>query len=392
MPQRFFPDNIASGELFKQISAKKLVVFSGETSSQKLTTKYTGHVSWKVSDENIVYFDTSTGTVTAKKPGTAIISATAQGKTINCMVFSVSKWYEPESSVSENTVYVRSIPSMTGKIIATLPPGTNMTAKGDMENSFGWIYITSDSADGFILLSDFPGIDHLFSEYHYYDQGFGERYDSPVSKIYDYASVLNEVMMDSFGLKICPYVESYTSTADQCKIWTYGSINKGNLYSRCPRTDQHFSESCLPYEVLRKKFLSEKGIGTKFVGNCLWTGHILEPQTTSICTPILKTILFTTANFVRYNPYTDIFYNLNSSEIRKNRLYEIVHETAHMFNALDGYCKDDNGNAHCSNENCYVCNGKTEPTCIMVQLFNPEDADIVFCNECMEIIKNYLNS
>ncbi len=317
MYQRFFADNIASGELFKQLSAKELVVFSGESSSQKLTTNYTGHVSWKVSDESVVYYNHSTGAVTAKKPGTAIISATAQGKTLYCMVFSVSNWYEPETSISKNTIYVRSIPAMTGKIIATLPAGTSITAKGDMENEFGWIYITSDSADGFILLSDFPGIDYLFSEYHYYDQGFDVRYDSPISKIYDYASVLNDVMMDSFRLKVCPYVESYTSTADLCKIQTYGSVSPETLFANCPQSKNHFLNSCLQIETMCDDMLNKKGKGSFYVGRCIWTGHLLENDTTSMANLKLKSIVFTIKNVLTYDPTKNIYINAEKIDFEK---------------------------------------------------------------------------
>lgn len=385
--QHFMPNGIADEEIFRQISANEIVVFSGETSSQKITTNYKGHVSWRVSDESVVYFDRSSGTVTAKRPGTAIISATVGTKTLSCMVFSVGKWMEPETSVSENTVYVRSVPAMTGKITATLPVGTIMTANGDMENGLGWIYITSDIAKGFILLSDFPGIDYLMSEYHYYDQGFSVRYESPFSKIKDYTNVLNDVMMDLFGLKVCSYIESYTSPADQCKVWTYGSVTRDNLVASCPRTDQHLPDSCLTYQKLHEILASEKGKGTDWVAKCVWTGHILEKNTTSRANILLKTISFTTGNFINPNTYADY----NSNRIRINRLYEIVHETAHLLGTVDGYCLNDNGSNHCSNVYCYTCNGEEEPVCIMAQLFSPENADIVFCDECKETIKNHLN-
>ncbi len=84
---KFLPSNIASDEIFKQLSAYNMVVFSGETSTEKLTTNYEGSVRWRVSDESVVSFDKSTGKITAKRPGTAIISATVGTKTLNCMVF-----------------------------------------------------------------------------------------------------------------------------------------------------------------------------------------------------------------------------------------------------------------------------------------------------------------
>jgi len=56
---------------------------------------------------------------------------------------------------------------------------------------------------GFIKLSDFPGIDYLMTQYHYYDQGYNLRFGSASNKIYDNASVLNDVMMAYLRLKVC---------------------------------------------------------------------------------------------------------------------------------------------------------------------------------------------
>lgn len=381
----FLPNNVASDEIFRQISFNEIILKSGETSTERLTTNYTGTVKWTVSDENVVSFDSKTGKITAKMPGTAIISATVGTTVKSCMVFSVSQWYETETSVLTKNVNVKSIPSLTGETLATLSKGTSVIADGDFENGWNWIHITSSNTAGFIQLSDFPGIDYLMSEYHYYDEGFETRYTSPIAKIYDYADVLNDVMMENFNLKICPHVEKYTSLADRCKITTYGSIYKNNLYSECPKTGVHNSNSCLDYLEIRKTMIKEKGKGNCLAGKCLWTGHITYPFYPSVTNPPLETIIFTCRRVVN-SSYT----NLSDDIIRDKRLNEIIHETAHLLSAEDGYCTGiEEGKTHCSNEFCYSCNGLPIPKCIMVNDIDPEK-ETVFCRECAEIIQSHL--
>ncbi|MBQ8015720.1 MAG: Ig-like domain-containing protein [Clostridia bacterium] len=389
--KNWMPEKIASDEIFRQISVDEVVLLVGESSAEKLMTNYKGTVKWNVSDKSVVSFDSSTGKITAKKPGTAIITATVGTKTLGCTVFSVSNWYEPETAVAAKQISVRQVPNIKGKTVATLPKGTSMTAKGDLENGQGWIYIISETAKGFIRISDFPGIDYLMSEYHYYDQGFDVRYDSAVSKIYDYASVLNDVMMANFNLKICPYVESYTSTADQCKIWSYGSVYKSNLFADCAKMGYHYQDSCLWHVNMREKMLLDKGKGSDVVGKCLWTGHILEGHVPSVTNSPLEAIVFTCRNVTAYSSTTGQYKNISDAEIRTKRIVEIVHETAHLLGAQDGYCFGVlEGEERCSNKYCYECNKLPIPKCIMAQEVNPETEKDVFCEECIETIKTHI--
>lgn len=387
----FLPSNVASDEIFRQLSVYEIVVNSGETSAERLTTKYTGTVKWRVSDNSVIDFDSETGKIKAKKPGTAIITATVGTTTKSCIVFSVSSWYEPEVSVSTKSVTVKSIPATTGKTVATLSKGTSMTADGDLENGWNWIHITSGDVSGFIQLSDFPGIDYLMSEYHYYDEGFEVRYDSPISKILDYSYVLNDVMMANFNLKICPHVEQYTSLADRCKKTTYGSVYTNNLFASCPETGVHSSNSCLDYIEMRKTMLKDKGSGSEFVGRCLWTGHILDPHLTSVTNEPLKSIVFTCRNVTSYSSSSNRYNNISDDEIWEQRITEIVHETAHLLGAEDGYCFGiPEGEGRCENSYCYSCNEEPVPNCIMAKQVVPDAVTDVFCDECKENIRNYL--
>lgn len=386
----FLPSNIASDQIFKQLSTYEMVVSSGGLSAEKLTTNYKGNVKWAVSDKNIISFDSSTGRVFAKKPGTALVTATVGTTQKACMVYSVSQWREPETAVSEKEVTVKKFPTITSDKVATLPKGTSMTAHGDFENGWGWIHITAGDVRGFIRVSDFPGIDYLMTEYHYYDEGFDVRYESAQSKIYEYAAVLNDVMMDNFNLKVCPYVESYTSTADRCKTLTYGSVYTNNLYAPCPKTGQHNADSCLHQGVLLEKFVADKGQGTNVTGNCVWTGHVLENHAISGASAKKQVIVFTTRN-ATYGTSTGEIKNLAPVKVREARVNEIVHETGHLLGLVDGYCKEDKGDNHCSNENCYKCNGEIVPDCIMVRDIISDTTTDVFCNECKETVKSHLS-
>ncbi len=389
----FFWNSTGSKEIFRQLSYYNITLKTGESSAEKLTTKYKGDVDWTVSDKNIISFDKNTGKITAKKPGTAIITAQVGTTKKSCIVYSVSQWLEPETAVAAKDVTVRKTPSFTGEKAGTVLKGSRMTADGDLENGTRWVYITSGNISGFVQLSDFPGINYLMTEYHYYDQGFEKRFSSGYEKIRDYSSVLNDIMMRIFGLKINQHIEEYTSLADECKIKTYGSVYKNNLDFACSKSNGHNASSCLNYKEIRSDFLTDKGQGSDWIGKCLWTGHTLEPSGVSSVTHTLyKTIFFNSLGVqvaINNNKELDKEY-----VIRTRFLIEIIHETAHLLGAEDGYCNKDGGSdGHCSNEHCYVCNELPKPECIMVEFDgNVEYSDTIFCSECIETINKHLSN
>lgn len=389
----FFYNNVGATEIFRQISLSSVVLRSGESNLQKLTTEYKGTVNWTVSDTKIASFDKNNGKITAKSPGFAIITAQVGTTKKSCIVYSVSQWLESETATATKDITIRKTPSVTGETAGTVLKGTTMIADGDLENGMDWVYITSGDIKGFVHLDNFPGINYLMTEHHYYDQGFEERFGSGYEKIRDYSSVLNDVMMRFFGLKINQYIEPYTSLADECKIKTYGYVYKNNLRASCPKTDGHVSTSCLFDYSQINELIKDKGKGTDVIGHCLWTGQYLENNPRSSATPAYNTILFTVRRFIEYNPQTGSFYNKSNSELRNNALYLITHETAHLLGAVDGYCERDIENGHCSNENCYECNGFPIPDCIMTyNESSPENRTSVFCEDCIEIINEHLSN
>lgn len=350
--------------------------------------------SWSVSQEGIISLNKQTGEIKGLKPGTVIVTAKHNGKTDRCIVSSINQWKETESSSATKDILVKSNPDSSNYDNfdkGTIAKGTTIVARGDMADGSGWIYV-SDKAEkiwGFIKLSDFPGIDYLFTEYHYYDQGYNIRFGSAENKIYTYASVMNDVMMDLFNLKINPYVYSYTSPADQCKIWRYGSVKLNNLASSCPQNGNHNDESCLTSKTLRDNLQNTFGAGNEYVAKTAWTGHIMDGHAMSNSQRNPSFILiFTTGNTVSKSTNQ----NKSASVIRSRSIYELIHETSHQFGLHDHYCKK-NGSP-CSNQYCYSCTrGYSAPRCIMNLPFDTENYnnDELFCDECLDNIKTHLN-
>ena len=346
--------------------------------------------SWSVSQDGIISLNKQTGEIKGLKPGTVIVTAEYNGKTDKCIVSSINQWKETESSSATKDILVKSNPDSSD--YNNFTKGTTIVARGDMADGSGWIYVNSGDIWGFIKLSDFSGIDYLFTEYHYYDQGYNIRFGSAENKIYTYASVMNDIMMDLFNLKINPYVYSYTSPADQCKIWRYGSVKSNNLASSCPQNGNHNDESCLTTDTLRKIMYNQgNNAGNDFAAKTVWTGHIMDGHKTSNSqrNPTFI-IIFTTGNTVNKQTYT----NKSNSNIRKYSIYELIHETAHQLGTKDHYCygKDPTTNV-CINQYCDDCvDNKTAPFCIMNLPFNVEsyDVDELFCDECKQTIKAHL--
>lgn len=352
---------------------------------------------WSVSQEGIISINKQTGEIKGLKPGTVIVTAKYDGKTSECIVSSINQWKETESSSATKDIVIKSNPDSNDYDNfdkGTIAKGTTIVARGDLADGSGWIYVSDIAGKiwGFIKLSDFSGIDYLFTEYHYYDQGYNRRFGSAESKIYTYTSVMNDVMMDLFKLKINPYVYPYISPADQCKIWEYGSVEPNNLASSCPKNKKHYTKSCLTTTVLRNAIYDNgNGAGNDFMAKAVWTGHIMDghKRSNSQRNPTFI-IIFTTGNTVNKQTYT----NKSDSNIRKYSIYELIHETAHQLGTRDHYCygKDPTTNV-CQNQYCDDCvDNKTAPFCVMNLPFNVEsyDVDELFCDECEQTIKSHL--
>ena len=349
--------------------------------------------TWSVSQDGIISLNKQTGEIKGLKPGTVTVTAKYNGKTDECIVSSINQWKETESSSATKDITVKSNPDSSNYDNfdkGTIAKGTTIVARGDMADGSGWIYISdkAESVWGFIKLSEFPGIDYLMTQYHYYDKGYDKRFGSASTKIADYASVLNDVMMANFRLKVCYYIEPYTSAADKCKKWKYGDEYLDYLSSSCPKTENHNPDSCLRTIHIRDVLLEDKGWGTAVITKAVWTGHIMVGHKPSTSESVSQTMVFTTANTVSYNSGT--YSNKSSSNIRYYSLYEITHETGHQLGLNDGYCYKDIVNGTCSNKNCFTCRKLPLTNCIMAQIKSPTNSTNMFCDDCKEKINSHL--
>ncbi len=389
---RYTIDDDRKGEL--TLSRENDIVYVGKTNSGRLKATYNGNsiLTWTVEPEGYIKRDEKTGVITGIKPGIVTVTASAGDFTESCTVSCINEWEEPETATAQRNITVRANPGSTYDSKGTIPKGATITASGDLTDGSGWIYVEGSGVYGFIQLSDFPGIDYLMTEYHYYDKGYELRYNSNGSDIYEYASILNNVMMDLFNLKVCQYVSPYKSSADQCKIWRYGSVKPNNLASSCPKTEKHSSDSCLKRDNFKDDFVKFYKISKTGISNVAWTGHILGSNERSV-----GTVGF---GFIIMTPYSTVreisgYPNQTNAKIREDRIFTLVHETSHQLKLHDHYCREDYNKytEQCSNTFCVLCYDLPySDYCIMYDRTNIETTSTnkIYCDYCFNSIKDFL--
>ena len=378
-----------------------LDVYNGKTKEKAITVniKPNSNLEWSLSKNGIVEVTKHSEkelTVTGLSSGMVTLTVKSGGDKDTCIISCVEKWYETEMVTAEKTIQLMGSPGTYYDDAPTVSKGSSLIARGNVFGQDGYIYVTSGSKSGHMKLSDFPGIDYLMTQYHYYDQGYNIRFGSASTKIYDYASVLNDVMMKNFNLKVCPYVSSYTSAADQCKIWRYGSVYSGNLSSSCPQNGNHKTDSCLQTGYLRNELKKQFGNGGGTISKVAWTGHIMSDYEAdrSNATVGMGTVIITP--YATTNPNNN-FSNYASDKIRRESLYTIVHETGHQLNLHDHYCKKDfsEQTGKCTNDFCVTCNKLPySDSCIMLDRINVETANTskIYCDYCKNTINIYLSN
>lgn len=348
-------------------------------------------VTWSLDKKGIVEvtkYNNRSFSVKGLSPGVVKLTVKTKDFKDTCEIACIEKWADTETATAQSDIDLMGVPGKKYTPEVTITQGSTIIARGHIPGYSDYVYVSSGDKWGFIKLSDFPAIKHVMTQYHYYDKGYDLRFSSASSKISDYASVLNDVMMANFGLKVYYNIEPYTSAADQCKIWKSGSVKTGNLSNSCPKTGNHNSASCLRTAHIRDKLLADKGWGTNVLTKAVWTGHIMDGHKPSTSESTTQTIVFTTANTVSYSSGT--YSNKSSSNIRYYSLYEITHETGHQLGLVDGYCYKDGNGKHCSNNNCFSCNGAVIPNCIMAQIKSPTNSTNMFCDDCKEKINSHL--
>ncbi len=363
-------------------------VYNGATKSNAVTVNYDkyGELEWSASSSGIVEIIKNgkrSFSVKGISPGTVTLTVKCGNDKDTCSITCINEWKDRETSTAKSNVKVMCAPGKYFSPEKVISEGATITVCGDIPNS-DYFYVSSGDIWGYIYSSDFPDIKYMMTQYHYYDEGYQKRFGSASTKIADYASVLNDVMMANFGLKVCSYVEPYTSLADDCKILTYGKVDKNNLSKPCPH-----KESCLVTTHIRDDMWLHKGKGNQTVTKCIWTGHIMDSHKSdrSHSESTTQTVIFTTGNTVYSGSYT----NKPTSDVRNLSLYEIVHETSHQLSAIDHYCYGKTDSDLCKNPNCETCYGSgTLPNCIMGKIIYPTDTYDLYCIECENTIENHL--
>lgn len=156
--QSWMPSDIASDEIFRELSTYDLNVYVGQEKEEyKVTTNYKGNVKWTVSekDKETIHFDDKTGKVKGLKGGTATISATVGEKTLKCTVHSIYLWPLKWTGAAKQTTYVYKAKGDSYEKTSTeLAVGDRFTVKGDMGGNSSWAYGVSESGtEGFIPIS-----------------------------------------------------------------------------------------------------------------------------------------------------------------------------------------------------------------------------------------------
>lgn len=369
-------------------------VYKGDTREGILTVKYDGDgdLNWSLSEQGIVEitkYNYRSLSVKGLSTGTVKLTVECNGYSDTCDIACIVNWSDTETATATSSIKVMGTPGKYYDNAKTISEGATITAEGHVPEYSDYIYVSSGDIWGFIKLSDFPEINYLMTQYHYYDQGYNLRFTSASTKIYDYASVLNDVMMANFKLKVCPCVASYTSVADECKILIDDEVSSDNLSTPCPATSGHYSGTCLTTGNVRDDLKSQFDDGGGNISKASWTGHIMTNHEgdRSNSTVGMGTIIMTP-------------YGVNkgsSSDIRKKRIYTITHETSHQFGLHDHYCAGDkkDDNAVCSNKYCSDCNNEPIPYgCIMLETIDIEKTTYtqLYCDACRENVLSYIKN
>lgn len=375
-------------------------VYKGATKDGIVTINYDkdGVLEWSASPAGIIevteYSDCSLS-VKGLNSGTATLTVKCNGDKDTCDIACIEKWSGTETATAQTSITVMGTPGNEYKGAKIISKGATITARGYIPESSDYVYVSSGSIWGFIRLSDFPAIKYMMTQYHYYDEGYKERFSSANTKIADYASVLNDVMMVNFKLKVCSYVKPYTSPADQCKKWKYGDDYLDYLSGSCTKISPHKTDSCLQTGYLRDDLKKQFGNGGGTVSKVAWTGHIMTNYETdrSNATVGIGTVIITP--YATTNPNNN-FSNYSSDKIRRESLYTIVHETGHQLNLRDHYCKKDfsEQTGKCTNEFCVTCNKLPySDDCIMLDRINVETVNTskIYCDYCKNTISIYLS-
>lgn len=376
------------------ITQQYVDVYSGDSKNGVVTIKYDkdAALEWSVSKSGIVEVTKHTSrslSIKGLSPGTVKLTVKCGEDKDTCDISCIDKWANTETAIAESSIKIMGTPGNYYVGAKTIAKGATITARGNIPDNSNYVYVSSGKIWGFIRMSDFPGIDYVMTQYHYYDEGYAARFDPTSEKIKVYASILNDVMMANFKLKVFSYISPYTSVADECKIMNYGLV-ENNLSSSCPKTGNHDSNSCLTIDSLRMDLVYKYGDGDGNVSKVVWTGHMLDGNARSNATTMMGNVIITP-----YGTFREVagYPSVSDEKIREDRIYTLVHETGHQFGLYDHYCRGDISTItnKCSNIFCATCYIGTIPEgCIMYDRVDIESVTLteIYCDDCKDTILN----
>lgn len=132
----------AQTNLFLSLSAEDIDVWGNGyvNTNKKLTTTYKGDVKWTVSDDTVVDFNHETGQIKGLKPGTATITAKADGMEKKCTVHSLYRWPQTWTTATNCSTHLYKAEGSEYVEAMTLTKGRSFTVYGDNGTSDGWAY------------------------------------------------------------------------------------------------------------------------------------------------------------------------------------------------------------------------------------------------------------
>lgn len=132
----------AQTNLFLSLSAEDIDVWGNGyvNTNKKLTTTYKGDVKWTVSDDTVVDFNHETGQIIGLKPGTATITAKADGMEKKCTVHSLYRWPQTWTTATNCATHLYKAEGSEYVEAMTLTKGRSFTVYGDNGTSDGWAY------------------------------------------------------------------------------------------------------------------------------------------------------------------------------------------------------------------------------------------------------------
>jgi len=236
---------------------------------------------------------------------------------------------------------------------------------------------------------------------HYYDMGYEVRMktDLGLTSISSFISYNQNVVATAFK-EIFPSltvtnstIEHYRSYADDCK-GTVSTSTVASLSDPC----SHSPFDHLTRNKIRTAFF-KYGSGKKSV--YFWIGHILpDPgQNRSESMIGINNVMMMMGWF--YNKTTG---NTKPfGDVVKYSQFVLFHETVHqltdLLDQLDHYCEGDFGkDGKCSNKNCYYCNNKPKPICLMNSDYNSynsiatDPVSSLLCDKCKNNIGKHLKN